>query len=117
MTYFGLRRPSAEHALYQERSVVRASSLARISHNWRSDVAHAPTRAALAPAVSRLFSTLRGAATQRPSPSVARSGDAARNECVRHIIAQKVCDKCGWKRLGHKERAAIWLAARGCACD
>ena len=51
------------------------------------------------------FSTLRRAATQRPSPSVARSGDAARNECVRHIIAERVCEKCGLTDFStHRDR-------------
>ena len=45
----------------------------RITHKPPDDVAHAPTRA-----VSRLFATVRRAATQRRNPSVARSGDAAR---------------------------------------
>ncbi len=57
---------------------LRKAALVRTSHNPPDDVARAPTRAALAPAVSRLFSTLCRAATQRRRPSVARSGDAAR---------------------------------------
>ncbi len=75
-------------------------ALIRISHKPSDDVAHAPTRA-----VSRLFSTLRRAATRRRNPSVARSGDAARKSACATALPKKSGEKFGLAAPPDRSRA------------
>ena len=76
-------------------------ALVRISHNPPDDVAHAPTRAALAPAVSRLFSTLRRAVTQRSESERRQEWRRGTQSACATSSPKKSGEICGLVRISH----------------
>ena len=79
--------------------LVRAARGSRVGrfYQWQhaDGVAHAPTRAALAPAVSRLFSTLRRAATQRSEAERRQEWRRGTQSACATSSPTNVCQKCG----------------------
>ncbi len=74
---------------------ISSVALVRISHKPPDDVAHAPTRAALAPAVSRLFSTFRRAATQRSEAERRQEWRRGTQSACATSLPKKSGEKCG----------------------
>ncbi len=85
-----LTRPAGPDFLTVERAEPALCGLIRTSHNPPDDVAHAPTRA-----VSRLFSTLRRAATQRSEPERRQEWRRGTQSACATSLPKKSGEKCG----------------------
>ena len=83
-TYIGYKQERSR------RDPSASASLIRTSHNRPDDVAHAPTRA-----VSRLFPTLRRAATQRSETERRQEWRGGTQSACATTSPTNVCEKCG----------------------